>query len=224
MNYVEITIDTIFGFLGLFFLTKLLGKTQITQITAFDFIAALVLGELVGNALYDPDTGIIEIGFAILLWGILIYTTEIVTQKWKRSRNLLEGQPSIIINHGKIDRQSLKKNKLDVNQLLHLLRAKDVFSVQDVAYAILETDGTVSVMKNDPAQVPTKDDFSFPVQKLPLPRAVITDGEVIKDNLKELGKDETWLHRQLKKQKIDSVKEVMYAEYQEGESLFLLKL
>ncbi|SDJ45230.1 DUF421 domain-containing protein [Salimicrobium halophilum] len=224
MNYVEITFDTLFGFLGLFILTKLLGKTQITQITAFDFIAALVLGELVGNALYDPDTGIVEIGFAILLWGILIYTTEIVTQKWKRTRNILEGQPSIIINHGKIDRQSLKKNKLDVNQLLHLLRAKDVFSVQDVAYAILETDGTVSVMKNDPAQVPTKDDFSFPVQNLPLPRALITDGEIIEDNLKELGKDETWLHRQLKKQKIDSAKEVMYAEYKEGESLFLLKL
>ncbi|GAE94273.1 membrane protein YetF [Gracilibacillus boraciitolerans JCM 21714] len=70
MHYGAIFIETIFGFIMLFVLTKILGKTQIKQLTAFDFISALILGgELVGNALYDDQVGIREIGFAILVWG-----------------------------------------------------------------------------------------------------------------------------------------------------------
>ncbi|KGP74331.1 DUF421 domain-containing protein [Pontibacillus yanchengensis] len=222
MVFGQIFIETLIGFLCLFVLTKLLGKSQITQITAFDFISALVLGELVGNALYDKEVGIPQILFAVFLWGILIYTTEVITQKLKGTRALLEGRPTIIIYKGKLQKDNLTKGKLDINQLQHLLRAKDVFSLTEVEYAILETNGTVSVLKKSLQQTTTRDDLNLQPESVPLPRSVITDGEVIWDNLQEVGFDKAWLLEQLKQQQISSPKDVLYAEYKEGEALYVV--
>ncbi len=193
MQYGSIFVETLFGFLMLFIVAKVLGKTQIKQLTAFDFISALILGELVGNALYDDEIGVLEIGFAVILWGTLLYITEFTTQKIKKSRAILEGRPSMIIHKGSIQREEMKQAKLDMNQLLHLLRSKDAFSVQEVDYAILETDGTVSVLKKTTNQQPTRDDLNLPFKKVALPFMLINDGEIIMDSLKEIGKDEKWL-------------------------------
>ncbi|MFB1050109.1 DUF421 domain-containing protein [Paraliobacillus sp. JSM ZJ581] len=220
----SIFIETIFGFVGLFILTKILGKTQIRQLTAFDFISALILGELVGNALYDDNVGIIGIGFAILLWGVLLYFTEIATQKIKRSRSILEGRPSIVIHKGKLQREVMAKSKLDMNQLLHLLRSKDAFSIRDIDYAILETDGTVSVLKKTYAQQPTRLDINLPAESVELSMMLINDGEIIKDNLAEINQDQTWLEEELKKQEVSSYKDVFYAEYTKGENLLIQKM
>ncbi|TGB05194.1 DUF421 domain-containing protein [Halobacillus salinus] len=218
MQFFHIGLETLFGFFALFVLTKVLGKTQITQITAFDFISALVLGELVGNALYDQEIGIKYIAFAILFWGILIYSTEVITEKFKGTRALLEGRPSLIIRKGKIDRESLRKSKLDINQLQHLLRAKDVFSLQEVEFAILETDGTISVLKSFNYQNSTKKDLKLTEEPVPLPVAIISDGEVLWDNLSQANLDEDWLNKQLSKQDFNSAEEVLYGEFQEGNS------
>ncbi len=222
-NYGSIFIETIFGFSMLFVLTKVLGKTQIRQLTAFDFISALILGELVGNALYDDKAGIPEISFAILLWGILLYTTEKTTQKFKRTRNFLEGRPSIVLHKGQLNREVMRKNNLDMNQLLHLLRSKDVFTVQEVDYAILESDGTVSVLKKTEAQTITREDMQLQPEEVNLPFMLINDGEVIEDNLKEIGRDMNWLEKELKKQSVSSVKDIFYAEYERENSLYIQK-
>lgn len=155
-GYMEIFFDLVFGFFALFTLTKVLGKTQISQITAFDFISSIVLGELIGNALFDEKIGILHIGFVVIIWGGLMYTTEYITQRFKGSRHLLEGTPEIVIYNGKLVRDVMKKNKLDVNQLKQLLRAKDIFSMDQVEYAILEANGTVSVLKKSDFQPPTR--------------------------------------------------------------------
>lgn len=217
----SIFIETLFGFLCLFIITKVLGKSQIRQLTAFDFISALVLGELVGNALFDDEVGVIQIGFAVFLWGFLLYITEWMTQKFKRTRSLLEGRPSLIIHSGKLQREVMRKSKLDVNQLLHLLRSKDVFSIRDVEYAILETDGTVSVLKTSPAQTPTRLDLNLNPEDVRLSMALINDGEIIKDNLREINQDQAWLENELKIQNVSSYKDVFYAEYKRGEVLFV---
>lgn len=199
----------------------MLGKTQITQITTFDFVSVLVLGELVGNAMYDTETGIKEIMYSILIWGGLIYITEFITQKFRKTRQLLEGKPSIIINKGKIDFKELKKNHLDINQLQHLLRAKDVFSIAECAYAILETDGTISVLKKSAFVNPTKKDMNLSLEATSLPISVILDGEIIKENLPRIGWNEEQLMQELKKRDVQSPKDILYAEWQEGSPLYV---
>ncbi|SDJ86497.1 DUF421 domain-containing protein [Sediminibacillus albus] len=220
-NAFSILVETFFGFFALFLITKFLGKTQITQLTAFDFIAALILGELVGNALFDDKAGILEIGYAVFLWGALLYVTEIVTQKFKRSRSLLEGMPSIIINKGHLQREQMKSSKLDINQLQHLLRAKGAFSINEVAYAILETDGSISVMKKSEAQTPTRKDMALQPQNPILAVTVISDGEILYDNLRESNLDEQWLDAELLKQGVKSTSDVFYAEWIEGQPLHI---
>lgn len=214
-------IEVLFGFFALFVIAKVLGKTQIRQLTAFDFISALLLGELVGNALYDEEIGILHVAFAITTWGVLMYVTEFITQRFKGTRALLEGQPAIIINKGKLYREAMKKNKLDMNQFQHLLRLKDIFSLRDVEYAILENDGTVSVLAKTRAQAPTRKDLKLQDEKVYLPITLINDGEIIKDNLAEINRDEAWLNEQIKQQKISSIKDIFYAEYQEEEPLHI---
>ena len=153
--YGSIIIETFYGFVVLFIIAKVLGKTQIKQLTAFDFVSALILGELIGNGLYDEKVGILEISLAVLLWGTLLYITEIVTQKFKSTRDLLEGSPTIVIRKGELQREAMRKGKLDIHQLLHLLRSKDIFSINEVEYAILERDGSISVLPKSVYQSPT---------------------------------------------------------------------
>jgi uncharacterized membrane protein YcaP (DUF421 family) len=179
MVWFELFFKTSVGFILLLFVTKVLGKTQIRQLTAFDFISALILGEFIGNALYDPETNVLKVTFALFTWGGLMMIVEIITQKYKGTRHFLEGKPDIIIENGKLNREMMKRNHLDFNQLQHLLRMKDVFQIKDVNVAIIETDGTISVLK--------KTD-----QLKALPVNLINDGEIIQNNLRMIGQDEAW--------------------------------
>src|SRR5699024_11823899 len=221
-EYVQMLTDIVFGFFALFVLTKVLGKTQISRITTFDFISALGLGELVGNALFDEKAGIPEIAFVVFVWGALMYIVELITQKFKGTRYFLEGSPSIVIYNGKLIRDEMKKSKLDSNQLRHLLREKNVFAINEVEYAIMETDGTVSVLKKSEYQTPTRKDMKLADQEVKMSAILINDGELIQDNLKEKNLTEEWVFEQLQEQGYDTVKDVFYAEYTKGEDLYIL--
>lgn len=221
-NMLPMLYETIFGIFALFILTKVLGKTQISQLTPFDFISAIVLGELVGNALFDKKAGLLDIGFVILLWGVILYTIEIIRQKFKGSRFILEGKPALIIHKGNIVYEELRKNKIDLNEVLQLLRMKDVFSIQEVEYAVLETDGLLSVLKKPAYQTPNKKDLNVKFEEPQIAMPLIMDGEMIKDNLAEANISEDWLMKELKRQNYSSLKKVFYAEWLEGKKLFVL--
>lgn len=222
LNVGQLTTELIVGFLALFILTKILGKTQISQITPFDFISSIFLGELVGNAMYDDETSVWVILYAILIWGSLIYIIEIVSQKFKGTRKFLEGAPTIVIRKGMIDRDMLKKSKLDINQLQNLVRQKGYFGLKEVEYAILETNGTLSVMPKYEYGSPNRQDMKIYSQEQPeLPVTLILDGELNHDNLSTAGLSKKKLMEELYKQGYSTIKEVVYAEMSEGELLVM---
>jgi len=190
------------------------------QITPFDFIAAIAAGELFGNALFDPEAGIPHIAVAIITWGILMLIVEKLTQKFKRTRGFLEGKPSVIISQGEIQYEDMKVNKMDFNQLMHQLRANNVFSLAEVDYAIIEADGSLSVLKKSAYQTPTRDDLKLKEQPNPLPVSFILDGEIIEDNVINCGKSLEWLRDEIKKQGFDTAADVAYAEWTHTNGLF----
>ncbi|KKK36182.1 membrane protein [Mesobacillus campisalis] len=218
--YWTILFEVIGGFFILYIIVRLLGKTQISQITPFDFVSALVLGELVGNAMYDPDTGFGVIIFTSGIWGVLIYVTEIMTQKSIKMRRFLEGKPSILIQKGNLNWYELKKNHLDIDQLQQLLRAKDVFSMQEVDYAILENNGSVSVLRKAEADQPTCRDLNIQAEERKLPYTIISDGEIMNDSLREAGVNEAWIMEELEKQGVMRPEEICYAEYIPGNGIY----
>lgn len=224
-NFGQITIELLIGFIVLLVATKTLGKTQISQLTPFDFISAIVLGELVGNAIYDPEVKIWSILYAVTLWTILIYSVEMLTQKFRGTRIIFEGNPSIIIRKGQIDRQQLSANKLDINQLQQMLRQqKDIFSIREVEYAILEPNGKISTIKKSKYASPTIEDSSLKQKAVYIPISLISDGQVDKDNLIQAGFDENWLLKQIKKRNVSRFEDVLYAEWKEDEGFFCLKM
>ncbi len=221
LEYTSIAVELIVGYFALLILTKVLGKTQITQISAFDFISALILGELVGNSLYDDKISVFQVLTAILIWGALIFVTEFFTQKSRKFRHLMEGTPAIVINKGIINYNALKKNHLDLNQLQHLLRAKDIFSVKECEYALLESNGTLSVIKKPLYDLVQRQDLSLPLKKASLPLSLIMDGEILYDNLKIAREDTQWLQAEINRHGFTSSKDVLYAEWTENEPLFV---
>ncbi|WP_408011631.1 DUF421 domain-containing protein [Pseudalkalibacillus sp. A8] len=224
MHILSTTTELIVGFIALFLMTKILGKVSLAQITIFDFISAVVLGELVGNAIYDDEVNAGSILFAIGLWGSLIFIMEFFTQKFRGSRKLLEGSPSIVIRDGHCDKKEMKKNKMDVNQLQNLLRQKGVFSIREVAFAIIETDGSVSVMKKPEYENPTLSDMGLPQKPVYLPFTFINDGKVDWENLKKAGFDEAWLKKTLQKHHIDHYEEVFHLEWKQDEGVHISKM
>jgi uncharacterized membrane protein YcaP (DUF421 family) len=223
MVYINIFIELLFGYFALFLTVKVLGKTQISQITPFDFISALVLGDLLSSAVFDERSGLLKILFAILIWGALIYFTEMVTQKSRFFRNIFEGKPSLIINKGNIDWNEMKKNRLDIDQLKQLLRSKEVFSLQEVEFAVLENNGLMSVLRKSELDFPTCKDLNLKGENKSIPLTIISDGEVLVENLNEAGLNEDWLKGQLQAKGVKNPKEILYAEWKSGENLYFQK-
>ncbi|QNO15517.1 DUF421 domain-containing protein [Alkalicella caledoniensis] len=219
--FLKIFVELTAGFVGLIISVQIIGKRLVSQITPFDFISAIVLGELVGNAIYDPTTEFYHVLFAISVWTALIYFIEKVTQKFYQSRRIIEGHPTLIVNKGIIDFQALSKEGLDFSEFLSMLREKDVLSLKHVEYAILETSGNVTVIKKAKYNQPTLDDLNIETSNPSLNLPVILDGDIVNNNLGILGYDEGWLKQKLKQAKVTNIKDVLYAEYNDDEGLFV---
>jgi len=221
-SYFQLTIELVFGFFALFGVTKLTRKTQINEITPLDFVSAMVLGELLGNALYDDEVKIWSILYALALWTILLWVIEKITQKFRRARKILDGDPAIIIRNGQIDFDVLKKEQMDVNELLSILRQKDTFSVREVEFAILEASGNISVLKKSKYDNPTREDMKLKDEPVYLAINLILDGEILQDNLDAIGFDKEWLKKQIKKFGVEKIEDVFFAEWKKDEGIHVV--
>ncbi|NLM97393.1 MAG: DUF421 domain-containing protein [Halanaerobiaceae bacterium] len=221
MDIIHITVKLVVGFISLFLVTRLLGKTQINQITPFDFVSAMVMGELFGNVIYDREVNVFYAVYATALWGALILATDYIAQKFLKARSFLEGNPDVIIRNGIIDQKIMKKNMLDINTLLEMLRQKDVFTLQDVEYAILEASGTLSVLKKTAAQAVKRGDLQLPARPVNLATAIIIDGEILWRDLENTGLNIKDLKEEIEKKGYKDVRDIFYAEWMEGRGLLI---
>ncbi|KAA6451090.1 DUF421 domain-containing protein [Bacillus swezeyi] len=222
MKIIDLTIELITGFIFLFIIIKFVGKKIIDQVTPFTFIASIVLGELLGNALYDSQTGVIYVIYSMALWGLLLFAAEFLTQKFLSFRRLFEGKPSALIKNGKVDREELKKNRMNINQLQSLLRQSETFSIREVAFCYLEANGSISILKKSKYQKTTQEDFNMPLQPVHVPVTLIRDGKVLWDELNELGFTEAWLKSQIKSQGVSpDYHNIFLAEWLEGDGLLV---
>ncbi|WP_368502956.1 YetF domain-containing protein [Alkalihalophilus sp. As8PL] len=221
-GFIDMSIKIIIGFFLLFMITRLLGKTTIRHLTPFDFVSAIVLSELLGNGIFETNVSIWYIIYVVLLWGFLMIIMEKYLLKHRSMRGLLEGKPSIIIRNGKIDREQLKQNRMNINQLLSSLRQSETFSLREVAYAILETNGSISILKKNKYQKVTLEDLNLPLSPTYLCTTLITDGEMIEANLKELGFTKDWLIQQLIGHGYTRVEDVLYADWIYDDGIYIV--
>lgn len=220
--FFKLTFELIIGCIALIISVRIIGRRQLQQITPFDFVFAIVLGEILGNLLYDPNTPWYYMIYAVLVWTILSYLIEIINVKSFKIRTIIEGVPALIIKEGQIQYDVMKKEKIDFNELMALLRQKDIFSLQEVQYAFIETNGALSVLKKSSYQTPNRSDLQIQKPEESLSLMVILDGEIMKNNLTLLQLSENWLMQKLKEHQIPSIKAVLYAEWHQGQFYYQL--
>jgi len=224
MSLSELTIDLIAGFFFLFIIVKFVGRKIINQISPFTFTASIVLSEILGNAIYEKRVGTLYIIYAMSLWGALLFIVEYLDRKFLFFRGIVQGKPIALIKNGVVDREALKKSRMNLNQLQSLLRQSETFSIREVAFCYLEGNGSISILKKSTYQKTTQEDFNMTPSAVYVPVTLIRDGVVLWDEVKDFGKDEAWLNQQLSSQGIFSYEEIFIAEWLEGDGMFVQTL
>ena len=188
---------------------RLMGKRQVGELEPSELVVSLVIADLASVPMQDYGipllTGLIPIFVLLALTMIL----SVLTMKSIRLRTLLCGCPSIIIQRGKIDYLEMRRNRLTVDELLEDLRTKGFTDPSQVNYAVLETNGQLSVLPFSAQKPPTACQLGLDTQEQELPLVLISDGRLLEDNLSQLGYDDAWLQNQLKEKYCTAVSNVL---------------
>ena len=220
----EIIFRSALAFCALLILTRLLGKKQLSHLTFFNYITGITIGNIAAQFSSDKSIKIIEGLVSLIMWTLLTILVEFISLKSGSIRTLLSGEPSIVIKKGKIQPKVMSKMRLSLDHLMTMLRNNNVFSLKEVDYAIIETDGKLSVLKKQAHQTVTRQDMKIPETKaLHIPTEIIVEGKIIKRNLLEYNLSYQWVYQELKKAGVNSVKEILYAEIQSDGQLFFDK-
>ncbi|WP_391205056.1 YetF domain-containing protein [Psychrobacillus sp. L4] len=222
IHFWEMIIRTTVSFATLLLLARILGKKQLSQLTFFHYITGITIGSIASEIAAQKETPFIDGYIALIWWAILTLVMSYITLKSTKARTLVDDNPTIVIKDGEISIKSIKKARLHMDDVLMMLREQSIFSIQDVHYAVLETNGKLSVFKKVAQQEATKLDVKADVS-LPtyMPSEIISDGVIVYKNLEELDLTEEWVMKKLRKQGVDSVEEVYYAQLQTNGSLYV---
>ena len=196
---------------------RVMGKGEIAEMNCFDLVITLLIAEVASTPMENNDIPLLY-GIASLIGLVFIQTViSVISLKFRSISRFVSGMPSMLINKGKIDYKILKKEKITIDELLEQLRIQGYFNIKYVQYALLETDGNLSV-------VPTTNYNSTPsVEYKHMPISLIQDGKIIKESLKSIQEDETWLNNILKSHHIDNVKDVLLCVLDEYDKIFIQK-
>lgn len=208
---VSVFIRTLFFIMVLFFLTKLMGKKQISQLNFFDYIVGITIGSIVADISLDLEKSFTEGLICLLSFGLFSVFISFFTMHSISFRRFVNGVPTILIENNKIIESGLKKSKIDVNELLSEARNQGYFKLEDIEYAIMETNGNISFMPVGSIMPVTKKDINAKIDKESLVANVIIDSVLLEENLKEMNKDKKWLDRILKVQGYNDYKNIMLA-------------
>ena len=201
INLIEILETTIKAFLSLislFLITKLLGKKQVSQLSLFDYVIGISIGNFAAEMTINMDIPFFNGLAALLVFGIVAYLVSYLTMKSIVLRRFFIGTPTILIQNGKLIENNLKKVKFDVNELLEECRINGYFDLSQIEYALMEANGELSILpKGEYLPVNIKD-MNLKPSKQELVANIIIDSKVMYNNLKNMKKDIAWLEKELK--------------------------
>lgn len=225
VSYLQIAVETIITFFVLLTLTRLLGMKQLSHLTFFNYVTGITIGSIAANMVTQNSIDYLKELTSLVVWCALTTLIGYISLKSGKIRVILDGQPTIVIKKGKIDKKALLKSKINIDDLTMMLRQYQIFSITEVDYAILEPNGILSILKKPEYQGTQKYDLKiYPSSPKIIPTEIITDGKLIKRNLLEIGKSKDWLYSELKKANIKSIEEVFYAEIQTNGKLYIQKI
>lgn len=200
---LQITLRVILNYLIIFITFRIMGKREIGELSIIDLIIFLMIAEITALSIEELEEpfihSVVAIGLLVVLQKLLSY----ITLKNSSLRNTIEGKPSVLIANGKVDYQEMQKQSYTFDDLMNQLRDKEIRSISEVDYAILEVGGTLSVFKKGEQKIS------------PLP--IIISGKYIEENFKYLDIDEDDVRQLLLEKGYKDIKHILYANYENNE-------
>lgn len=188
---------------------RLMGKRQLGELQPTELVITILLSEIASIPIEDNGVPLINSIFAVLLLVSLEIINSAVCLKSAKLRSVIEGNPVIVISDGTVQQEKLRQLRFSSEDLLEQLRQKDVFDINDVKFAIVETNGQLSVMLKDRKQPITPEALEAEAQSKGLQCMVINDGKVLRKSFKDCNMDDQKLRNILKKRKIQ-LEEILF--------------
>jgi uncharacterized membrane protein YcaP (DUF421 family) len=201
-----------------------MGRKQISQLTFFDYTVGITIGSIAAMAAVDRSIPVLDGIMSIFIWTILTILISEISLKNIYLRLLIDSEPLLIIDKGKVIYKNMKKARYNIGDLLMQLRNKDIFKLTDVEAAILEPDGKLSVLKKTGLEAVTAKDLNINSSKSGITLELILNGKILNKHLDKISKDKTWLLNQINLKGIKNIKDIVFLGIQaDGEIYFVLK-
>jgi len=209
---------TVLSIVVLFLLTKLMGFKQVSQMTMFDYVTGITIGSIaaeLATELEQPQQPLT----ALILYGLAALGISLLTSKSVKARGLLTGKPLVLLEDGVIYRKNLAKARLDLNEFLTYCRMSGWFDLNQIQTAVLEHNGVVSFLPKEADRPATPADLDRQPKQSRVQIPFVMDGRLLADNVRQAGKEETWVHRALLRQGYREESAVLLALWGGGEQL-----
>jgi len=196
-EWVEVIIRSLAIIAGLFFISKLLGKKQLSKLSFFEYVVGITIGDIAGTLSMDTNLNLTNGIISIAIWVMIPVIISFISMKSPSFQQFIEGKPTVFIKNGKIMEENLKKEKYPLAALLEQLRKNNVHHASDVEFAILETTGELSILLKKEKQPVTVGDIKTNVAPVKEPQTVIMDGKIMDEALSTTGLNRRWLKEKL---------------------------
>lgn len=223
-NWYEIKVVSsraIFSLTTLFLVTKIIGKKQVSELSLFDYVISISIGNFAAEMTMNLDSQVLNGFVSLVIFGFIATLVAILTMKSVILRRFFMGTPTIIIQDGVFVLKNLKKIKFDMNDFLETARNKGYFDVSQIKYAIMEADGKISFLPKEEYLPVTNKDMNLKPSNQGLCANVIIDGKIMKKNLENINKDELWLINNLKVKGYNNLKDILLATIDVNEKLVI---
>ncbi|MBE7102276.1 DUF421 domain-containing protein [Bacillus cereus] len=216
MEWVSIIGRTMLLYIIILIIFRLMGKREIGELSVLDLVVFIMLGEMAVVAIENTDKSLwhqlVPMTFLMCIQIIL----SVISLKFQRFRHLIEGEPAILVNAGKIDEKKMRKQRYSIDDLMMQLREQGIGDVRDVEYAILEPSGKLSVFQKQKSKKSKND---TPIFTLPL----IIDGEIQYNHLQMIEHTDEWLVEKLNNLGYKDANQILYCSFQNGQFFVDLK-
>jgi uncharacterized membrane protein YcaP (DUF421 family) len=220
-EYILTIIRSVMAFGILLIMARIMGKKQVSHLTFFDYCVGITIGSIAASMAVDQNIKLSNGVIALILWGIIPIILGYLGMKSKVLLTITDGKADVIIEKGKILERNLRKNNMAVEELLLLLREKDIFKLEDVEMAVFETNGQLSVLKKTEVQPITPQNLGMKLEPEHGPTIVISDGQIMKNSLAKLGYSREWLLGEVQKQGALDISDVFLAQVDSKGNLFV---
>lgn len=208
---IEVIVQTFLAFFAILYITRLLGRQQVSQLTFHEYINGITFGSIAATLATDVEQRTWQHFIGLVLFGALTFLMSYITMKSRTISKVLEGEPVVIIQNGKILEKNLKRIRYHMDELNEILREAGCFSPNDVEYGLLEANGKLSIIKKADKRTVTVGDLGLVPSSETIPTELIIGGQIIYENLKKMKIDGKTLMNNLKMYGASKIDEVMYA-------------